>query len=118
MPAVSPEGSDGRPVAHHLARRRRGRYSTFVDQQMHEIDVLIRARDSLLYVVSWEERRVLAALQEVVMGQEKQFYTWSETTGLRSVTKQITPGSATRWRATHWRCSIPCAPMASPRSMC
>jgi ATP-dependent 26S proteasome regulatory subunit len=65
-----------------------------VDQQMHEIDVLIRARYSLLYVVSWEERRVLAALQEVVMGQEKQFYTWSETTGLRSVTKQITPGSA------------------------
>jgi len=61
---------------------------------MREIDVLIRARYSLLYVVSWEERRVLAALQEIVMGQDKQFYTWSETTGLRSVTKQIAPGAA------------------------
>ena len=60
---------------------------------MREIDVLIRARYSLLYVVSWEERRVLSALQEIVMGQEKQFYTWSETMGLRSLTKQIAPGS-------------------------
>ena len=62
--------------------------------QMREIDVLIRARYSLIYVVSWEERRVLAALQEIVVGQDKQFYTWSETLGLRSGTKQITTGGA------------------------
>jgi ATP-dependent 26S proteasome regulatory subunit len=64
-----------------------------MDQQMREIDILIRARYSLLYVVSWEERRVLAALQEIVVGQEKHFYTWSETMGLRSATKQISAGS-------------------------
>jgi len=62
--------------------------------QMKEIDVLIRARYSLIYVVSWEERRVLAALKEIVVGQDKQFYTWSETLGLRAATKQITTGGA------------------------
>ncbi len=61
---------------------------------MKEIDVLIRARYSLIYVVSWEERRVLAALKEIVVGQDKQFYTWSETLGLRAATKQITTGGA------------------------
>ena len=61
---------------------------------MREIDILIRARYSLLYVVSWEERRVVAALQEIVMGQDKHFLTWSETTGLRSNTKTIAAGSA------------------------
>jgi ATP-dependent 26S proteasome regulatory subunit len=65
-----------------------------MDRQMREIDVLIRARYSLLYVVSWEERRVLAALREIVVGQDKQFYNWSETTGLRSGTKQVTTGGA------------------------
>jgi ATP-dependent 26S proteasome regulatory subunit len=62
--------------------------------QMREIDVLIRARYSLIYVVSWEERRVLAALKEIVVGQDKQFYTWSETMGVRAGTKQITAGGA------------------------
>ncbi|MCJ7750938.1 MAG: AAA family ATPase [Armatimonadetes bacterium] len=61
---------------------------------MREIDVLIRARYSLLYVVSWEERRVLAALREIVVGQDKSFYTWSETMGLRDGTKVVGAGAA------------------------
>ncbi len=61
---------------------------------MREIDVLIRARYSLLYVVSWEERRVLAALREIVVGQDKSFYAWSETMGLKDGTKILTPGAA------------------------
>jgi ATP-dependent 26S proteasome regulatory subunit len=65
-----------------------------MDGQMREIDILIRARYSLLYVVSWEERRVLGALREIVVGQDKQFYTWSETMGLRAGQKQITSGGA------------------------
>ena len=64
-----------------------------MDHQMREIDVLIRARYSLLYVVSWEERRVLAALREIVVGQDKNFYTWSETTGMRDGTKALTTGA-------------------------
>ena len=61
---------------------------------MRDIDVLIRARYSLLYVVSWEERRVLAALREIVVGQDKNFHVWSETMGLRDGTQQITKGGA------------------------
>ncbi|HUU54181.1 MAG TPA: AAA family ATPase [Armatimonadota bacterium] len=61
---------------------------------MREIDVLIRARYSLLYVVSWEERRVLAALREIVVGQDKNFYTWSETMGMRDGTKVLAAGAA------------------------
>jgi len=60
-----------------------------MDRQMRDIDVLIRARYSLLYVVSWEERRVLQALREVVVGQDKNFYTWSETMGMQDGTKHI-----------------------------
>ena len=65
-----------------------------MDRQMRDIDVLIRARYSLLYVVSWEERRVLAALREIVVGQDKSFHVWSETMGLRDGTQQITQGGA------------------------
>ena len=67
-----------------------------MDGQMSEIDVLIRARYSLLYVVSWEERRVLEALREIVVGQDKNFYTWSETMGLRDGTKAVGAGAADR----------------------
>ena len=69
-------------------------HGSAMNGQMREIDILIRARYSLLYVVSWEERRVLAVLKEIVVGQDKQFYTWSETMGLRAGTKQITAGGA------------------------
>jgi ATP-dependent 26S proteasome regulatory subunit len=65
-----------------------------MDSQMRDIDVLIRARYSLLYVVSWEERRVLAALREIVVGQDKNYYTWSETMGLRDGTKTPAAGAA------------------------
>ncbi|MFB3882903.1 MAG: AAA family ATPase [Armatimonadota bacterium] len=65
-----------------------------MDRQMREIDVLIRARYSLLYVVSWEERRVLAALREIVVGQDKNFYTWSETMGLRDGANAPTASAA------------------------
>ena len=67
---------------------------------MREIDVLIRARYSLLYVVSWEERRVLAALREIVVGQDKNFYTWSETMGLRDGANHRWPVSLTAAPAT------------------
>jgi SpoVK/Ycf46/Vps4 family AAA+-type ATPase len=65
-----------------------------MDPQMRAIDVLIRARYSLLYVVSWEERRVLAALREIVVNQDKSFYTWSETMGLRDGTKPLSTSAA------------------------
>ncbi len=47
-----------------------------------EISILIRARYPIIYVVSWEERRVEDAIRGLV-GQGKKVYTWSVTHGLQ-----------------------------------
>lgn len=43
-----------------------------------ELDILIRARYPLIYVVSWEEQRVEQALREIA-GDRRQVLTWSVT---------------------------------------
>jgi SpoVK/Ycf46/Vps4 family AAA+-type ATPase len=55
-----------------------------IDSNAKEIDVLIRARYPILYIISWEEGRVTASLRELVAQQNKRFWIWSETTGLQS----------------------------------
>ena len=52
--------------------------SAFVD----ELDVLIRARYPLIYLVTWEEQRVDALLATLAESHGKAFYTWSVTQGL------------------------------------
>jgi AAA+ superfamily predicted ATPase len=47
-----------------------------------ELDVLIRARYPLIYVVSWEEERVELLLAEIAKARNKKFYTWTLTQGL------------------------------------
>lgn len=47
-----------------------------------EIQTLIRARYPILYVVSWEERRVEDALRAIT-GTGKRVYTWSVTRGVQ-----------------------------------
>lgn len=47
-----------------------------------QISTLIRARYPLIYVVSWEERRVEDAIRGIV-GSGKKTYTWSVTEGLK-----------------------------------
>ncbi len=49
-----------------------------------EIDVLIRARYPIIYVVSWEEKRVLSQIQSIAEGYEdkKKVYSWTMTQGL------------------------------------
>jgi SpoVK/Ycf46/Vps4 family AAA+-type ATPase len=54
----------------------------------HQVDVLIRARYPIIYIISWEERRVVAQLGERALQQEKQLFVWTETMGLQ-------PGTAT-----------------------
>ena len=51
-------------------------------ETQERIDVLIRARYSILYVVSWEEDRVEKALREVAARRDKKLYTWSITRGM------------------------------------
>ncbi|MCE5323139.1 AAA family ATPase [bacterium] len=47
-----------------------------------EISTLIRARYPIIYVVSWEERRVEDALRRIACPSKK-IYTWSLTQGIR-----------------------------------
>jgi SpoVK/Ycf46/Vps4 family AAA+-type ATPase len=48
-----------------------------------EIEVLIRAKYPILYIVSWEERRVEDAVQKVCSGLNRTLHTWSITQGMR-----------------------------------
>jgi len=61
------------------------------ERQMKEIDVLIRARYPLLYVVSPEEDRVSRALAEIAQQQGKTFFSWTETMGLRPGLAVVSP---------------------------
>ena len=47
-----------------------------------EIEVLIRAKYPILYVVSWEERRVEEALTVICQDLKRSFHTWSVTKGM------------------------------------
>ena len=47
-----------------------------------ELDVLIRARYPLIYLVTWEEQRVDALLASLAESHGKALYTWSVTQGL------------------------------------
>ena len=47
-----------------------------------ELDTLIRARYPLIYVVSWEERRVEETLREVCKRRGKKMIMWTYTTGM------------------------------------
>ncbi len=64
------------------------------------IDVLIRARYSILYVVSWEEDRVEKVLREIARKREKQMFTWTITRGMvQEGGKQSDPSTADPLRA-------------------
>jgi len=52
---------------------------------LDELDILIRARYPLLYLVSWEEHRVDSVLGELARTHGKTVLHWSATRGLRAV---------------------------------
>jgi hypothetical protein len=47
-----------------------------------ELDVLIRARYPIIYVVSWEEERVEAQLARIAAARNKKFFIWTYTQGI------------------------------------
>ncbi|MCO5297053.1 MAG: AAA family ATPase [Fimbriimonadaceae bacterium] len=57
------------------------------------IEVLIRAKYPILYVVSWEERRVEEAVQKVCAGLKRTLHTWTITQGMRPPTTGRGTGS-------------------------
>lgn len=61
-----------------------------------EIELLIRAKYPLLYVTSWEERRVEESIRSVSGALKRQLHTWSVTQGLKPpLTRASGPTSAT-----------------------
>jgi len=47
-----------------------------------ELETLIRARYPIIYVVSWEERRVEESLREICQRRGKKMFLWTLTTGM------------------------------------
>lgn len=66
----------------------------------NQMDVLIRARYSVLYVVSWEEDRVEKSLREIARKREKRLYTWTITRGMMEAGgEQVDPATSDPLRA-------------------
>jgi ATP-dependent 26S proteasome regulatory subunit len=67
---------------------------TFVRQ----LDVLVRARYPLIYLVSWEEQRLDAVLADLAKSHGRQLYEWTATRGLRQVSggRAVAPPEETR----------------------
>ena len=77
MPATPPEpASEARPGSQDA-----GRLTGFV----RELDTMIRARYPLIYLVSWEEQRLDAVLEDLARRHGRTFYSWSITQGLRKL---------------------------------
>jgi SpoVK/Ycf46/Vps4 family AAA+-type ATPase len=55
---------------------------TAAEDSGNKIEVLIRARYPLIYVVSYEEGRVCRRLKEITDARKKQLYSWTITNGL------------------------------------
>ena len=49
-----------------------------------QLEVLIRARYPIIFIVSWEEKRVEEALIAIAQKRNKGLYTWTATDGLKS----------------------------------
>ncbi len=52
------------------------------NKQEAELEVLVRARYPLIYLVSWEETRVQAMLERLGAKQSKKVFTWTVTQGI------------------------------------
>jgi ATP-dependent 26S proteasome regulatory subunit len=52
---------------------------------IQQVDVLIRARYPLVYLVTWEEDRAMQLLLQIARKQKKNFAVWTCTDGLRTV---------------------------------
>lgn len=51
-------------------------------KKMNELEVLIRARYPIIYVISWEEQRVMSYVSTIAEKLGKNVFEWSVTTGL------------------------------------
>jgi len=87
MPETTPEAA---PESRPAPRRPTG--------FLRELDTMIRARYPLVYLVSWEEQRLDAVLEDLARSHGRSFYSWSITQGLRKIegARPIPPLDGTR----------------------
>jgi len=52
-----------------------------------ELETLVRARYGIIYILSWEERRVLRIVDDIARKLDKKVHTWSFTRGLNPLAK-------------------------------
>lgn len=63
---------------------------------LEELDIYIRARYPLLWMVTAEEKRALAELDELARRQRKRLLVWSATTGVTNTATPARPDAAKR----------------------
>ncbi|MEM7347301.1 MAG: ATPase, partial [Chloroflexota bacterium] len=51
-------------------------------QRVDELNILTRAKYPIIYIVSWEERRVEDILRQVAIDRRKKLYGWTLTSGI------------------------------------
>ncbi|MEM7028527.1 MAG: AAA family ATPase [Chloroflexota bacterium] len=51
-------------------------------QRIEELNILARAKYPLIYIISWEERRIEEMLRQVSVERRKQLYIWTLTDGV------------------------------------
>jgi len=84
--ADGPSSEPGTGSPHPLAAAEQPRF-------VRELDTLVRARYPLIYLVSWEEQRLDAILDELARRHGKGLLSWSVTRGLRRVGGARTAGA-------------------------
>jgi hypothetical protein len=57
--------------------------STFRSGVEEDLEVMIRARYPVIYIVTWEEARVEQAIAEIAAKREKKVFTWSICRGIQ-----------------------------------
>lgn len=66
----------------HLLGKKRG---TTVSDVSRQLDVLIRARYPILYLVTWEEDRAMYLLLKIARAQKKNLAVWTATDGMATI---------------------------------
>jgi SpoVK/Ycf46/Vps4 family AAA+-type ATPase len=56
-----------------------------VAQREQELEILIRAKYPLVYILSWEERRIESMLVRIAAQMDKRLYAWTVTDGIMRV---------------------------------
>jgi len=66
-----------------------------LESQPEEISTLIRARYSIIYIVSWEEARITLTLNNITAESEKRLLIWSTTEGFKDISGKAIDAAAT-----------------------